>query len=246
MKKALLLCLFIVQLAFSQERYLVNGRGDAFPLRKGESGVALAKRLGFLAPDLECSPQATFGNTPDRFVPDAGTYGTHKDILCSWFIAPASGTIDSVFWIQGNAVCAQESTVFLRILKSNIYPGHGPGYNGFPAPSTTRCWGYFNSTFDADTSHIAAFPEDASDTTWVSTVVDAPGPSFPPVGNELWGLGGYPIRVHAGKINGVGLNASLNYAPVVTVGDPFFITLRINGFQGDPCGDAPKPNTSFT
>ena len=181
MKKALLLCSLIVQLAFSQERYLVSPQGDAFPLRKGEGGVALAKRLGFLRPELECSPQATFGFTPDRFPADAGTYGAHRDILCSWFIAPATGTIDSVFWIQGTSVCAAESTVNVRILESNIYPGHGPGYDGYPPPAITRCWGYYNSTFDVDTSHIAAFPQDASDTTWISTVADAPGPSYPPV-----------------------------------------------------------------
>src|SRR5258706_14489470 len=119
MKKALLVCSLIAQLAFSQERYLVNSHGDAFPLHKGQGALDLARQLGVLAPASGCSPDATFGFTPQRYTPNAGTYGTERDILCSWFIAPASGVIDSVFWIQGTSICAQESTVYVRILKSN-------------------------------------------------------------------------------------------------------------------------------
>ncbi len=223
--------------SYSQQRYLVSSRGDAIPLTKGESALHAAQRAG-LAPLSGCTSEATFGYTPANFPATTTHIGFHNDIIAEWFTAPASGTLDTVFWFMGQGVCAQDSQLTLRLFKSNIYPGHGPGYGGFPAASSSTCWGYWLNTNDTEDG-VAAFPEDATGG-WVSTATSGPGPTYPPVDSTaLWGLSGVPISpVHANRINSFYLLPVLgqgSHAPMVNVGDYFFMTLKINGLPGEPC-----------
>ncbi|MBI1802860.1 MAG: hypothetical protein HY033_06250, partial [Ignavibacteriae bacterium] len=229
----LFFAILFTQPASAQKRLLVNQFGDAITLTKGSSAISIIKEATSLSAAQDCGI-ATFGFEPLKYPPaSGGQYALHKDIMGMWFEAPASGRIDTVYWIM-NGVCRDESTLSLRIFNSNIYTGHGPGYDGYPAPSLSTCWGYYLSTADQEDG-IAAFPEDAAgpDTTWQSTVTSGPGPSYPPIAKGIWGLSGVPVNVHANKINKFDLNlvTELN----VTEGDRFFITLRLGGHAGDAC-----------
>ncbi|MBI1805850.1 MAG: hypothetical protein HYR76_02215, partial [Ignavibacteria bacterium] len=235
MKKILLLVLIAGQVALAQQKYLISSEGDIIPMQKGQSAAHLiAKKLN--RPDLVSSTSAScpttfkFGFTEDSYPPAGFVHvAYHKDIFASWNVTPAAGTIDSVFFHLGDAG-TKDSLLTVRLLRSNIYPGHGPGYGGYPPPPKL-CWGYYINTQDLD-GGVAMFPEDAfPDTTWFSTIhlSDSTAPAtFPPAAEEIWGLGGYPAPVHANNINNVAM-MDLGYKPTVTLGYPFFITLKVNG-----------------
>ncbi|TLY27712.1 MAG: hypothetical protein E6K56_11130, partial [Ignavibacteria bacterium] len=244
MKLFLPLLILTAQFAFSQQRYLVTPYGDAIPLKKGQSAMSVARQSALLPQGTQgCSAQATFGFTLDRYPLTTGNIGFHKDIMAEWFTAPASGTVDSVFWYMGGDVCAQDSLLYLRMFHSNIHEGHGPGYDGYPPPSSSTCWGYYINTNETEDG-IAAFPEDATDTTWHSTVTSGPGPSYPPVGHEIWGFSGFPVTAHVNKVNSVAMSL-LPEVITLSVGDPFFITFRINGQPGEICSGPSNRNTNF-
>jgi len=181
---------------------------------------------------MVCTDQGTFGYTREQY---PGTNipfeAFHQDIMAMWYVAPASGTIDTVF-VYNLDVGTLDSTVTVRIFNSNIYPGSGPGYNGYPKPGKL-CWGYYISSNDLDNG-LAAFPEDATDTTWYSTVTGAT-PSFSPMGSEIWGFGGFPKVMNAFATNNIAME---DLAPLnVTAGQPFFITIRMYGPHLDQVDD---------
>jgi hypothetical protein len=246
MKTLLLCCCFLFAgLAQAAERYVVTPGGDYYLIPKGQSALKVARDHGLMGADaVTCSDKATFGFSPDKFPPNGGHIGFHKDVIGSWFIVPANGTIDSVFW-NALEMCAEDSTLFLRIHNSNVYPGVGPGYNGYPLPSSSTCWGFYDNTNDLDNG-VAAFPEEATGG-WHTTVdTSSPhGPSFPPTGIEVWGFGGFPVVTHANTVNVVDL-ADLG-RPNVTVGQKIMINFRINGQHGEPCmgGAANNLTTGF-
>jgi hypothetical protein len=222
-----LLSLLLILPAGAQKRILVSPYGDAFPIGKGQGAAEIMKQAVMkqtASRTMVCSDKATFGYSIDNYPnPETNHIGFHQDIMAMWYVAPASGTIDTIFWRAAD-VGSFDSTITLRLFESNIYPGSGPGYNGYPAPAQTNCWGYFISTNDHN--GVAPFPEDATDPTWQSTVSGG-NPSFSPMGNEIWGFGGFPVQEHANSVNSISLDVLGN--PSITVGDPFFITLRIYG-----------------
>jgi hypothetical protein len=222
-----ILSLLLVLPAHAQKRFLVSPLGDAIPLGKNEGAAEILKRsmARTKAPaSMTCTNKATFGYSAyDYPNPQTNHVAYHQDIVGMWYVAPASGTIDTVFWWASD-VGSLDSTVTLRLFKSNIYPGKGPGNDGYPKPGKL-CWGYYVSTNDLD-GGVAAFPEDATDPTWYSTVSGAT-PSFSPMGNEIWGYGGTPVVEQANAINYYPLGVL--GAPTVAVGDPFFITVRVYG-----------------
>ncbi len=228
MKKMILLLVLCTFPALTQQRVLVTPYGDAIPIGKNQGAAELLKQSMAAqrntSSTMVCTDQATFGYTLEQN-PNPGTnhIGFHQDIMAMWYVAPASGTIDSIFW-RATDVGSLDSTVTLRLFESNIYPGSGPGYGGYPKPGRL-CWGYFINTNDNDNG-IAAFPEDATDPTWYSTVSGAT-PSFTPMGDEIWGFGGAPVVAQANAVNFYDLGVL--GAPEITVGDPFFITIRIYG-----------------
>ncbi len=226
MKKLVLILMLFAATSFAQKRVLVSPYGDAIPIGKNEGAADILKRSmqKQSSSTMVCTDKATFGFTAAQNPnPTTNHIGFHQDIMAMWYIAPASGTIDSIFW-WASGVGSLDSTVTLRLFESNIYPGSGPGYNGYPKPGR-QCWGYFINTNDLDNG-VAAFPEDATDTTWFSTVPGAT-PSFTPMGEEIWGFGGVPAVVQANAINSY--NLGVLGEPSIAVGDPFFITIRVYG-----------------
>ena len=124
----------------------------------------------------------------------------HKDVMGQWFTAKATGTIDTVFWEQWIAVNSYDSTIYLCIHKSNIGATYGPGIRPGPFNPPCQNWGYWVNTDDADQG-VAAFIEEATDPTWVSTINGSPTPSGPPFSTEIWGFGGVAVNVHAAQLN---------------------------------------------
>ncbi len=224
MKQLLFLVLFCPLITQAQQRILVAPGGDVRPLTGRESASSIVRSEAARFQAAACSDQGTFGYSKDQH-PNANVQfeAFHKDIVAMWYTAPANGTIDTVF-VYNLDVGTQDSTVTIRLFNSNIYPGSGPGYDGYPNPGKL-CWGYYQSTNDDDNG-LAAFPEDATDTTWYSTVPGAI-PSFTPMGTEIWGFGGFPKVMSANTTNFVDL-AQLATASV-TAGQPFFITIKMYG-----------------
>ena len=244
MRRLFLFLFFCASFAYPQTRLLVNKNGQVIPIHPGESALSVIKRSQPATINSTCGTQE-FGYYPPKYSTDGAQYGLHDDILAMWFEAPTSGTIDTVFWYQ-NTICPSDSlfkNINVRMFNSNIYTGHGPGWGGYPAPQgapDVTCWGYFPNTSDPENG-IAAFPEDASGP-WVSTVDSfrhVPIQSYPPMGTNLWGLAGVPMHAspadpgNAGKVNFIPLD--LLAVPTVNTGDPFFITLKLNGSASDPC-----------
>ncbi len=224
MNKIIFLVLVCSLTAHTQQRILVSPNGDARAITGRESISDIVRADAAKMLTATCSNKGTFGYSTGLY-PGANVQfeAFHKDIVAMWYLAPASGTIDTVF-VYNLDVGTQDSTVTVRLFNSNIYPGSGPGYDGYPSPGKL-CWGYYESTNDLDNG-LAAFPEDATDTTWFSTVPGAI-PSFSPMGTEIWGFGGFPKVMSAFTTNSVAM-AELATASV-TAGQPFFITIRMYG-----------------
>jgi hypothetical protein len=115
-----------------------------------------------------CPPIQPFGFPPSSYpsVPFASDNfnANHKDVTAQWYQAPATGRIDTVFWLSGADNYALDSIIFLRIDKSRIGPSSGPGVD-FPSPCLN--WGYWINSNDLDQG-IAAFPQDST-APWLST-----------------------------------------------------------------------------
>ncbi|MBI5215406.1 MAG: T9SS type A sorting domain-containing protein [Ignavibacteriae bacterium] len=223
MKKVLYLFLFLSTLAFSQQRFVVSPNNEVVQLQPHESASQVIQKIinerETTSSDNCVSRQ--FGYPIDEYLPTTSFTSRHKDIMAMWFVAPSAGTVDTLFWLGGPQNGALDSTIHIRIHESKIGLGSGPGYN---FPHGCQNWGYWNSTNDLDMG-VAAFPDDATDTTWISTIT-LPSVSYPPVGEELWGLGGYPVFQQPNNINTLPLDGL--GSPVVTKGQSFWVSMRIN------------------
>jgi hypothetical protein len=245
--------IFIISCNFShaQKRYLVNSYGDIIPVPAGENAadkISKQTRKQIHPPGEEavCMPHPVFGNMPWEHT-TAGAYvnfvHAHKDVIGIWFEAPTSGTLDSVYVQLGDySGTAFPGFLTMRIHHSNLATGHAPGWDPY-IPPPRLCWGYFKSTADTDTGGkgfgIAAFPDEATDTTWVSTygmnnrypydhfnqLVDTTIETFSPMAEEIWGYGGLDIVAHNNAIAGVDLSALGK--PAVSKGYPFFISFKV-------------------
>src|SRR5437899_7555038 len=95
---ALLLCGVT---SFAQKKYLVSPNDEVIPLRPGESAAAeIAKRNGQASSSTShtCGYHFTFGFDPKNY-PLTANFGIHhKEVIGDWFIAKATGTIDTIFW----------------------------------------------------------------------------------------------------------------------------------------------------
>lgn len=226
---SLILSVLILSAVMSaQKRYLVSPNDEVIPIDPGTSAAASAKawkQQMVSSRNGVCTDKFYFGY-PQTIYPLNSNFGAyHKDVMGQWFTAKATGSIDTVFWEQWNAVNAYDSTIYLRIHESYIGPDYGPGVRPGPFDPPCQNWGYWVNTNDADQG-VAAFIEEATDTSWVSTINNSPTPSGPPFGDEIWGFGGVAVPVHAGELNFYDL--STLGVPNVTVGDKFFISQRVN------------------
>lgn len=214
--------------ASAQQRFLVTPNDEVIPLKIGQNSSSLNSQPAGSEGTLttSCGSVFTFGYSEGLYPPTHTFTAHHKDILAEWFIAKSSGTIDTIYWQMYGSIGAFDSIVSVRIFKSNIFPGSGPGYSPYPPPCAQ--WGYYNDANDSDQG-ITAFKGEATDSNWVSTVLGG-SVSFDPLGKELWGMGGYNVGLHSGVVNSVAM-AVLGESLHVDVGDAFFVTLRINSMN---------------
>ncbi|MBI1803464.1 MAG: hypothetical protein HY033_02190 [Ignavibacteriae bacterium] len=221
-----LILLFLTPLAHGQKRYLVSPNNDVIPLKSGESARQVIEKFRVQQKQKRQSASVQdmrFGYPPDINPIDGTFIAFHKDVVAMWFESPASGSIDTIFWVSGSSVGALDSIILLKVYASTINAHSGPGNPPYPPPCVN--WGYWTSTNDIDQG-LAAFPEDATDTTWHSTI---PGttPSFPPFGANLWGFTGVPVIDHPNSVNSLAM--SLIGVPLnVNCGDVFFVTMRVH------------------
>jgi hypothetical protein len=122
-----------------QKRFLVSHNDEVIPLRKGESAISvMARRTGrsSISSSADCGNRFIFGYPEDKFPSTDGFFAHHKDVMGEWFVAKATGTIDTIFWEMLGSVGAKDSTAYVRIHNSRIGPDYGPGvYN------ETSSWG---------------------------------------------------------------------------------------------------------
>ncbi len=228
---------------FAQQKYLVSPNQEVIPVPPASSARALLNnqhRHGLPSSFIQCDPHPQFGYIPPECPICPGTFGfSHGDVMGEWFVAPARGTIDTIYIVSNGTISTLDSTVRVRIFKSNIGPGHGPGYD-YPSPCLS--WGYWINTTNLE-SGISAFIEDATDTTWHSTA-DSNGsakPSFTPFGSSLWGMGGVTLKLK--PYAAVALPMDLlpggfqigPHPPEVTgaidVGETFFFSMQMPSFS---------------
>ncbi|MBA4311720.1 MAG: hypothetical protein C0417_03725 [Chlorobiaceae bacterium] len=212
---------FISQFAYGQLKYLVSPNDEVIPLKPNERAVNYISSKSGVGLQSSCNGDFIFGYSPDFYPSTSRFGGNHKDVFGQWFIAPADGTIDTLFWSM-DEVNNYDSTVSIRIFKSNIFRGQGPGFSPYPPPCLN--WGYYLDTNDLDNG-ITPFRDKATDTNWISTApIDTQ--TFDPLGEELWGNGGFQFRVTPLSINALPLN-TLGHGLDIKKGDAFFVTMSI-------------------
>ncbi len=223
MRTLLISILLVGASAFSQQRLLVAPHNEVIPLDKDDDALAIAKSYSGLGAQ-SCS-SLSLGYSPGTFATTDNFVAGHKDVLGMWFVAPAGGTLDTLFWISGD-VGSLDSLVSVRIYRSNIYAGRGPGFGPYPSPCTP--WGYYVDTNDHD-RHVTPFRDEATDPAWFSTV-QCDSLSFDPLGEELWGGSGVLAkdRPHAVNVLPLGLFGS---PPHISAGEAFFVTIRMNSLN---------------
>jgi hypothetical protein len=218
------------------KRYLVGPNSEVIPLSPDEIAAAtVKKRTERSTSSAACPDKFTFGYPPTTYPVNSNFGAYHRDVLGEWFVAPASGTIDTIYWFNRAAIGAYDSTIYIRVHESNIGPTYGPGIRPGPFNPPCQNWGYWVNSNDCDQG-VAAFKEEATvpGTPWVSTINGSPVPSGPPFGNELWGFGGFPKPIHPNTQESITLSDLSTLT--VTQGDKFFISMRVADAGGPACG----------
>ncbi len=142
--------------AFAQSRGSVSPKNEVIPHRQDNSEFSAAKNQGHrLASTTDCGKELMFGYSENMFPPNIYFGAAHKEVLAMWFVAPASGTIDTLF-LDIHETGKLDSVISLGIFKSNVYPRHGPAYPPYPPPSCLP-WGYYKNSNDLDPVGSATF-----------------------------------------------------------------------------------------
>ena len=232
MKKYLVLFLFPTFL-YSQQRYLVTPNDEFIPMRGGESFAnAVHRAKEESSKQSACGTKFIFGYVSSHLYESFGA--KHKDVMAQWYVAKASGTIDSIFIEDPGPVGNYDSSVSIRIFRSNIQPGIGPGFGPYRAPCAP--WGYYVCTNDLDRG-ISPFKDEATDSTWNSTAMEDSG-SFDPLGELIWGHGGVTVKMidylwtNWLTVSTTEFGESLR----VKAGDAFFITMKVRSLNAHPTG----------
>src|SRR5712692_1184688 len=128
----LLCALCFTTLSIAQKKYLVSPNQEVIPVPPGGSAKNLIAKHGRVRSGAGigtgCSGELLFGFPPTPFPPSGTRFAfSHKDVMGEWFVAPARGTVDSIFFWPEGAISPElvDSQVFVRIFKSNISPGNG-------------------------------------------------------------------------------------------------------------------------
>src|SRR6266446_4098890 len=110
--------------SLAQKKYLVSPNQEVIPLPKGSSAQNLInkylKERGSASITDACSGGSVFGFPPDVFPPGGIFNFSHKDVMGEWFVAPARGTVDTIYFVQQGTIHCLDSTVIIRSFKSNI------------------------------------------------------------------------------------------------------------------------------
>jgi hypothetical protein len=144
-----------------------------------------------------------------------------RDVLGQQFVVFGTGTLDT-FYFQVGKISSVSQQVKIRIFKSMVGTRSGPGFGSYDGG--TQNWGYYPNANDPEEG-ITPFKDIATDTHWVSTISGLT-PSFSPLGNEIWGFGGYIVTLIPDSLNKVVLS-DLGFSPSVTGGDSIFVTMEI-------------------
>ncbi len=223
--------LLLSSFGFAQQRYLVSPNQEVIPLTKGQlASKLIQKRLNKSSRAanglaITCGNKFTFGFTEDKYPPTSNFGGYHKDVLGQWYVAKATGTIDSIYW-DALGVGALDSEILIRIHQSVIGPTYGPGVRPGPFDPPCQNWGYWINTGDLDQG-VAAFPEDANPYPGPFHSTIAHGTAGPPFGNGIWGFGGYSVVDHANTINSLAMLDD-GYPCSVSIGQVFFVDMTIH------------------
>ncbi len=240
--------LLLVYGSLAQKRIVVTSNDDVVLLRKGESGLNIATEKTIRSTQTSCDRTLPFGYNKSEYPCNNNFIGYHKDVWGQWFIAPVEGWIDSLYFYLADQNNMQDSTCLIALWKSNIYPpmklgwnfdsslnldtnGRGPGWVKYLPPR--RPWGYYRDSGNLDQG-ITPFKYRADDTQWIPTNMSDAGiedtvPSFDPLGDELWGSGGFPVNSLSGSNDGVLNVVDMNLLPpkpYVLKGQPIFVTIE--------------------
>ncbi|MBI3189117.1 MAG: hypothetical protein HYZ33_00560 [Ignavibacteriales bacterium] len=242
-----LVTLLLVSVLMGQKRIVVTSDENVVPLRKGQSALKIATEQTLHSTQTNCTGELEFGYNKSEYPCNNNFVGYHKDVWGQWFIAPAEGWIDSFYFSMADQNNMLDSTCLIAIWKSNIYPpmsrgqfdsslnldthGRGPGWGQYNPPR--HVWGYYLDSGNLDQG-ITPFKYRADDTQWIPTNMydfefGDTVPSFDPLGDELWGGGGYAFKPSSGVNNGVLNTIDLNVLPpkpYVLKGQPIFVTIE--------------------
>ncbi|MBI1806267.1 MAG: hypothetical protein HYR76_04350, partial [Ignavibacteria bacterium] len=232
--------LVVSSMLFAQQKVVITSAGDIVPLKKGASSIDAARATGLIndrtSSTSSCGNTTSFGFKSNLYPCNLPFVGYHHDVWGQWFVCPSDGSIDSVYISTNDQNEMASGTAKLRIFQSNITPSVGPGHGPYHSPR--HSWGYYKKANLSDEDFGATpFKDAATDTHWIptnfttdsliATGVDdgAANPSFDPLGDELWGLGGWPHVFTINSINGIGM-LELGYKPDVTKDQSIFLTLE--------------------
>ncbi|MBI3194587.1 MAG: T9SS type A sorting domain-containing protein [Ignavibacteriae bacterium] len=249
----ILALLLMSSLLFAQKKIIVTSEGDVIPVKQGQKVERALMEHETRKTNAACSNQFVAGYKKSEYLCNNNFVGYHRDVWGQWFIAPSSGTIDSFYFYMADQNNLKDSSVKVAIWESNIFPGSGPGFAPYNPPR--HGWGYYlaNQALE-EVTDITPFRGRrlATDTTWKptnqepdgsgGTGVPDPVPSFDPLGEELWGFGGFPVKGKSGSndgvLNVVDMNA-LFFRPEVQKGDPIFVTIEHLGTHISSDNDFP-------
>src|SRR5258707_1354116 len=130
------LCVASYALTDAQRRILVSPSNEIIRLFS-----ANALKQGSRFRDLPnksstfCGSKFVFGYPPSYYPANSNFASYPNDLMGMWFVAPAPGTIDTLLWELDDAPGVQSDTMAeVRIYRSNIYHGSGPGYGPYAPP----------------------------------------------------------------------------------------------------------------
>jgi hypothetical protein len=227
MKTLVFLILIFVTCLDAQHRVLVSPDGEIISLNKNESALEIANRnINLRSINVDCSNYGTFGYPTDidPFNGNGGYLLSHKQVWSMRFESPGTGIMDHLYFIVCPSWDGQyhEIPITVRIFKSRIYPNqeHMPISNTNYLP-----WGYYRNTNDPDQG-ITPYWDEATDTTWISTNKDS---TWYPLGEELWGMGGYPMIINvdlSSHIIDLNLGGLLGENPYLEADESFVVCIR--------------------
>jgi len=102
MKQFILLVVICATNVLAQQRYLVSPNNELFPIRNGESASSAVEKYTRLWTTTKSETGVIFGYTPETFPTNTYLSAFHLDVVGQWYVAKATGTVDTIFWWGGS------------------------------------------------------------------------------------------------------------------------------------------------